>query len=155
MSSELIAEIPIGKTGRRGKRIATYPVYKRDSKEEPENIPEYPKEKSTTREAETKKEASHKIAPVYKVLWDKGNTSTQVIRITVSDEDFLEAILKELTRNLKSEREFEWGPLIWCKDSEHTTINAIVKKINENNIIELESFIDKIKSSYSTIEIQK
>jgi len=81
------------------------------------------------------------------VLWDKEKTSAQVIKITVSDENFLKAILKELNRNLKSETKFEWSPLVWSEDPECTTINAIAK-VSENDMMELENFIDEIKSSY-------
>ena len=76
--------------------------------------------------------------------WDEERASAQIIKIIVSDKNFLKAILKELDKNLKSETKFEWSPLVWSENLEHTTINAIAK-VNENNITELENFIDKIK----------
>ncbi len=76
--------------------------------------------------------------------WDEERASAQIIKIIVSDKNFLKAILKELDKNLKSETRFGWSPIVWCEDPEHTTINAIAK-INKNNVAELKKFIDKIK----------
>ena len=79
--------------------------------------------------------------------WDEERASAQIIKIIVSDKNFLKAILKKLDKNLKSETRFGWSPVVWCEDPEHNTINAIAK-VSENNIMELENFIDEIKSSY-------
>jgi hypothetical protein len=129
---------------RKSKAEVFYPIYKKGSKES-ESISECPNEEPITEETEIEKKVSSEITPTYKVLWDEKKTSTQIIRILVSDKDFLKAILKELNRNLTR---FEWSPVVWCWDLENTTINAIAK-INENNIAELKNFIDEIKSSYS------
>ena len=118
-----------------------------DDEKKSESTPEHPREESIIKETGIEEEVSSKIVPAYKVLWDKEKASAQVIKITVSDENFLKAILKELNRNLKSETKFEWSPLVWSEDLEHTTINAIAK-VSENDIMELENFIDEIKSSY-------
>ncbi len=143
----------MGKT-RDGKNIPTYYYVKKGSREEP-GSPEHPKEEPIIKEAEIEEEASPKMALVHEVQWNKEIKHTQTIRIKVSDKNFLRAILKKLNGNIKSETEFEWSPLVWCEDPEHTTINAIVKEINENDMIELESFINEIKSTYSVTEIQK
>ena len=134
----------IGGTGRQRKRVATYPIYERD----PENVPEQQEveETPTIEEAKGKEEISSRITLTYKVLWDKEMEHSQVMRIEISNEKFLNNILEGLNKNLAR---FEWSPLVWCENQEHTEISAI-GKINEKNVMELESFIDEIKSDYST-----
>ena len=136
-------QISIGGTGRQGKRVATYPIYK----ENPRDIPKQPKLENTPtiEEARIKEKVSSKIALTYKVLWDKEMEHPQVMRIRISNEKFLNNILEGLNKNLAR---FEWSPLVWCENPEHTEISAI-GKINETNVMELENFIDEIKSDYS------
>ena len=139
-------KLNIGGTGRQRKRVATYPIYKEDE-ENSEIIPEQPEleEIPTTKEVRIEEETSSKTVLTYEVLWDKEMERPQVMRIVISNEKFLNNILKELNKNLAR---FEWSPLVWCKNPEHTEISAI-GKINEKNLMELENFIDKIKSDYS------
>ena len=136
-------QISIGGTGRQGKRVATYPIYE----ENPGDIPEQPKleDTPTIEEAKIKEEISSRIILTYKVLWNKEMEHPQVIRIKISNENFLNDILEGLNKNLAR---FEWSPLIWCKNPEHIEISAI-GEVNEENIIELENFIDEIKSNCS------
>jgi len=135
--------IKIKGTERTGKRGATYPIYEKDI----EDIPERPEseEKPIIKEAEAKEETSSEITPAYGVLWNKKMQCLQIIRIEVSNENFLKNILEGLNKNLAR---FEWSPLVWCENPEHTEISAI-GKINEKNVMELEDFIDEIKSDYS------
>ena len=115
--------------------------------EESESIPECPKEEPVIEEARIEKEIFSEITPTYEVQWDEERASAQIIKIIVSDKNFLKAILKELDKNLKSETRFGWSPLVWSEDPERAIINAIAK-VSENDIMELENFIDEIKSSY-------
>ena len=135
--------INIGGTGRQGKRVATFPIYEKD----PEDIPEQPKpeEIPTIEEAKIEKEISSRIVLSYEVLWNKKMEHPQVVRIKISNESFLNDILEGLNKNLAR---FEWSPIIWCENQEHTEISAI-GEINEKNIMELENFIDEIKSNCS------
>lgn len=135
--------IKIKGTERTSKRGATYPIYKKDIEDIPER-PE-PEEKPTIKEVEAKEETSSKITPAYVVLWNKKMRCLQIIRIEVSNENFLKNILEGLNKNLAR---FEWSPIVWCENPEHTEISAI-GKINEKNVMELENFIDEIKSNYS------
>ncbi|NOQ68162.1 hypothetical protein GQ568_01855 [Patescibacteria group bacterium] len=123
-------------------------------KKESKSIPECPKEEPVIEEARIEKEVFSEITPTYEVQWDEERASDRVIKILVSDENFLKTILEELNRNIKSEIKFRWSPAVWREDPERTTINAIAK-INKNDIAELKNFIDEIESSYNISEIQK